>query len=214
MKRLLAKTPYIFLFCYIYKFAYIFLSIFVPGISIQPIADLRTFSGVKLIVNLISFILGIIILIVYLVLEKKINSSPINEFLRILLLSVSLAVFSQTYRLYKITSYYQANKTFESWSITILCIVLSIIVLSIFFYYNEIAKRNTKEWYSVIEKLKVETKEESDFIKKEILSLKSVEAKLDSYYDIINSNSDIPGEINAYYDEIRQSYNSLMQKVP
>ena len=56
--------------------------------------------------------------------------------------------------------------------------------------------------------------EESSIINSEIDSLKSVGEKIDSYFDLINSVSDIPCDINTYYEEIKHSYNSLMSKVP
>lgn len=215
MKKILAKTSYILLFITQYITAYIFMGIFVPEITIQPIKDIYSCNFLTiLITNFISLIYGINIVIVYIRLERKINSSRIEEFLRILILSSVLMIFLQTHRLYRITIYFQASQTYESWSITVLCAVISIIVLSIYFYYNKIAKNTAKEWSSVIEKMQSATNEESNIINSEIDSLKSVGEKIDSYFDLINSVSDIPCDINTYYEEIKQSYNSLMSKVP
>ena len=215
MKKVLAKTSYVLLFITQYMTAYIFMGIFVPEITIQPLKDLFTCNLFTiLITNSISLLYGVTIVIVYNRLERKINSSCVEEFFRILILSSVLMIFLQTHRLYKITIFFQTSQTYESWSITVLCAVISIIALSIYFYYNIIAKNTAKEWSTVIEKMQSAANEESNIINSEIDSLKSVGEKIDSYFDLINSVSDIPCDINTYYEEIKHSYNSLMSKVP
>ncbi len=215
-KKILSKIPYTLLFGILYKYAYIFMSIFIKDLSIHPIEDFSLCSNVLILIpaNAFAILCGAGITILFHHLEQRIKISTTAECIRISALSFILFVFLLSYRLYSITLYYETYKSYESWSITILCTIISLLVLTIYFYYNEIAKNTTKEWYSVIRKMQREIDAENDIINDEIALLKSIETKIESYSEIIESAPDIPDDINVYYNEIKESYNSLMQKVP
>ncbi len=215
-KKVLLKIPYIFLSCILYKYAYIFLSLFSDKLTIHPIKNIFTCPDFLALffANTFAIICSSSLTFYFYRLEQKIHETYPVEILRILSISVLLTVFSLTDKLYTITVYYQANQSYESWSITILCTISSILVLLIYFYYNEIAKNTTKEWYSLVQKMQSDIDAENDIMNDEISRLMSIGERIDSYSKAINSIPNIPEEIKTYYKDIKQSYDSLVQKVP
>ncbi len=212
----LSKTPYILLYFVLYRYVYIFFSLFTEDITIHPIKDLTNIASAPIIIFFISgtALICIIPVIHFIYLEHRISSAPLSEFFRILSGSVILLIVSLTSSIYKITIYYRINASDNSWSITVLSIFLSIIALWIYFYYNKIAKKSVNEWDTVIGKIKSELEEDNRIIKEESDILLSMKNKIDSFSSAVDSSQKFRNEIELYYEEIRKSYYSLIKKVP
>ncbi len=214
--KILLKTPYILLYFVFYRYFYLFCSLFLSDITIHPVKDLANIpnSPVTCLVSTGTALFCILPVILFMCLERKTGSKPFSEFVRVLSMSLVLVLFSMTSALYKITLFYELNASDISWSVTVLCIFFSIIVLWIYFYYNKLSQEKLSEWNMVIGKMRLELNEDKSIISEEVNILLSLKEKIDSFESAAASSPESREEIEYYYEEIRKSYYSLISEVP